>query len=104
MNWVYVGSSLAQREVMHNGKVMHKRTAHSLFGTVKGMTYSPVLWKYKYLYPLDSAMRAQVEPLRKPYPKRGTGERDNAPGSNRETGSASPTVPLLELVEQVDAR
>jgi hypothetical protein len=29
-----------------------------------------LLPKHKYLMPLDDAMRAQIEPLRKPYPKR----------------------------------
>jgi hypothetical protein len=94
MNWLYVGSSQAQREVIVNGKVMHKRTAHSLYGTIKGLEKSDVLWKHKYLMPLDDAMRKQVEPLRKPYPKRGTGEIDNAAQSNAQTGGASPTVPL----------
>ena len=50
--------------------------------------------KHRYLMPLDDAMRKQIEPLRKPYPKRGTGETDYAPGTNPETGGASPTVPL----------
>jgi hypothetical protein len=53
------------------------------------------LGKYRYLMPLDPAMRAQIAPLAKPYPKRGTGEIDNALQSNAETGGASPTVPLL---------
>jgi hypothetical protein len=60
------------------------------------------IWRYgkhRYLYPLDDAMRKQIEPLRKPYPKRGTGETDNAAQPNAQTGGASPTVPLLELTE-----
>lgn len=68
--WFYVGTSQAQREVIFNGKIMHKRTANSLFGTIKGMQKSPIFYKYKYLMPLDDAMRKQIEPLRKPYPKR----------------------------------
>ena len=32
--------------------------------------YVDAVTKYKYLYPLDRAMRRQIEPLRKPYPKR----------------------------------
>jgi len=54
------------------------------------------LGKHKYLFPLDDAMWKQVEPLRKPYPKRDTGETDNAPQSNVETGDASSTVSLLQ--------
>lgn len=69
MNWMYVGKSQAQREVMHEGKIMHKRTANALFGTIKGMEKSPILWKYKYLYPLDKEIRKQIQPLLQPYPK-----------------------------------
>lgn len=67
--WFYTGASQAQCEVMHNGKVMHKRTANALFGTIKGMEKSPVMWKHKYLMPLDSSMREKIAPLAKPYPK-----------------------------------
>lgn len=70
MNWLYAGSSQAQQEVMYKGAVMHKRTANSLLGTIVGMDKSPILWKHKYLYPLDDAMRKQIAPLSKPYPKR----------------------------------
>jgi hypothetical protein len=44
--------------------------------------------------PLDNETRKQIEPLRKPYPKRGRGEIDNALHTNAETGGASPTRPL----------
>jgi hypothetical protein len=30
----------------------------------------PLLGKHRYLYPLDDAMRKQIAPLSKPYPKR----------------------------------
>ncbi len=68
MNWIYTGRSQAQSQVMHNGKIMHKRTADALFGTIKGMSKSPILWKHKYLMPLDNAMRKQITSLAKPYP------------------------------------
>lgn len=73
MNWLYVGSSCPQRETLRtDGSVMHKRTAHSLYGTIKGLEASRVLWKHKYLYPLDRAMRKQIAPLAQPYPQRET--------------------------------
>lgn len=68
--WVYVGPSQAQCGVMFDGKVMHKRTANSLFRTIKGMQKSDKMWKHKYLLPLDNAMRVQIAALAKPYPKR----------------------------------
>ena len=106
--WIYCGttspSALYRDE---KGKLWHGRNLSETGIKKYGIVYLQVRkpselekimmpGKYRYLYPLDPVMRAQVEPLRKPYPKRGTGERDSAPGSNRETGGASPTVPLLE--------
>lgn len=52
----------------------------------------PQLGKHRYLMPLDDAMRKQIAPLAKPYPKRvtrGQGEIDSAPHSNAETEDAS---------------
>jgi hypothetical protein len=77
--WVYVGKSQAQREVILNGVLTHKRTINSKYGTSsvvdlskKGLNifYSELLVKMKYLMPLDAAMRTQIAPLAKPYPKR----------------------------------
>lgn len=50
--------------------------------------------KYKYFYPIDDAMRKQIEPLRKPYPKRATGEGETRHASSMEIGGAIPTVAL----------
>ena len=73
MNWLYVGHSRPQRETLRpDGTIMHKRTAHSLYGTIKGLEVSKILWKHKYLYPLDRAMRKQIAPLAQPYPKKET--------------------------------
>lgn len=70
MNWVYVGCSKASLGLRLGGKVVHKKTGHSRFGTIRGLPKSDMLWKHKYLYPLDRAMRRQIEPLAQPYPKR----------------------------------
>ena len=73
MNWTYAGKSRAQRFTLRpDGTIMHKKTAHSLYGTIKGLPPSKILWKHKYLYPLDRAMRRQIMPLAQPYPKRET--------------------------------
>jgi hypothetical protein len=106
-NWIYVGEFATERGIIINGKLIHRRTINSRYGT------SSIEWlktnidpvaevvrgfpKYKYLYPLDDAMRKQVEVLRKPYPKRGTGETDSAAQTNVQTGGASPTVPLSKV-------
>jgi len=81
MNWIYVGFDKQTKVVqLDTGEVIHKRVfhlryGHSTIGKVKGAMYIDVLPKHKYLYPLDKAMRRQIEPLAKPYPKRaGVGE------------------------------
>ena len=93
-NWIYCGTSQAQQGVMHNGKVMHKRTANSLFGTIKGMQKSPVMWKHKYLMPLDNEMRKRILPLSKPYPKRAGSDTKDTPGFHPGEGGSTPTPAL----------
>jgi hypothetical protein len=93
-NWLYCGTSQAQQEVMHNGKVMHKRTANSLFGTIKGMQKSPIMWKHKYLMPLDNEMRKQILPLSKPYPKRAGSDTSDTPAFQAGEGGSLPTPAL----------
>ncbi len=78
-NWIYTGRSTAQAELIVNGKPMHKRTAHSLYGTAspekitaktgKTVTWSPIYWKHTYLMPLDKQTRRQTLKLAKPYPQ-----------------------------------
>lgn len=74
MNWVYVGETPPSSRYVIHGKMWHKKAAWATFGTNKtDLLGAEVLidkGKYKYLYPLDRAMRRQIEPLRQPYPKR----------------------------------
>lgn len=80
MNWLYAGTSQPQRELILDGAFMHKRTATARFGTAspariaeltgKACEYGPKEFKLTYLLPLDAAMRDQIAPLRKDYPKR----------------------------------
>ena len=93
-NWIYTGASQAQREVMFHGKVMHKRTANALFGTIKGMEKSPIMWKHKYLYPLDKKMRKQIQLLSKPYPKRVISDTGDTAGFPLAEGGLTPTMTL----------
>lgn len=80
-NWYYVGSECYHcYRVM--GKMIHPKTLHARYG-VGGQSIPwlrshvdsnaeriHTIAKHKYLYPLDDAMRAQIAPLAKPYPKR----------------------------------
>jgi len=60
----------------------------------RGIIRSIKLWKYKYLMPLDAEMRKQIEPLRKPYPKRVTSDTSDTPSIYEGKGGAAPTVAL----------
>lgn len=80
MNWTYTGLTMASDEYIVNGKRWHGRAFRAskpdhlttkqyldLIGNyqiVKGSS------KYRYVYPLDRAMRRQIAPLAKPYPKK----------------------------------
>lgn len=87
MNWIYTGSSKPQRETLGlAGGIVHKRSAFSKYGTVSGQKYSKILWKHKYLFPLDRAMRRQIESLAQPYPKRAdVGEIESRDGTTVQT-------------------
>lgn len=76
-NWVYCGDTSPSTIYELNGKVLHSRnfTSSAWWGygskeKPRGAVARKTLSKYRYLYPLDDAMRQQIEPLRKPYPKR----------------------------------
>jgi hypothetical protein len=108
-NWIYSGEtspSYLYRDKFN--RVWHQRQVSvsgikPQYGTMRIVPKIsecekiPQLGKHRYLFSLDDAMRKQIEPLRKPYPKKlcGTGETDNAAESNPQIGGASPTVPLL---------
>jgi hypothetical protein len=99
-NWIYTGTVKTTPFRWMDGKWVKNRTASSAKGSVVGMKTKPGFDKIKYLMPLDDAMRKQIAPLAKPYPKRetcGTGETDNAADTNLQTGGASPTVPLIDI-------
>lgn len=49
----------------------------------------PIQGKHRYLYPLTAEMKAKIEPLRKPYPKRAS-NKGNAPDQG-DSGGAVPT-------------
>jgi len=69
MNWVYTGVTKPDVLYFSRGEWVHHRTATSR-GSAKGLPSKKLPPKHRYLYPLDRAMRRQIEPLRKPYPKR----------------------------------
>lgn len=101
-NWTYAGTSLPEWEYLHNGRWKHSREMRGgAFGNTpvlsdySGLPKRQSPGKHRYLMPLDDAMRAQIAPLAKPYPKRsacaGTSTRD---GTTVAVGGATPTPAL----------
>ncbi len=107
--WIYVGDT--PRGWLYratDGRVWHQRQV-SVSGvkpqygtlrrvpTIASCVKLPQLGKHRYLMPLDDAMRAQVAPLAKPYPKRAKHPSD-APAVQAGEGGAAPTRTLQEIV------
>ena len=61
-------------------------------------------FKHKYLMPLDDEMRKQIEPLRKPYPKRVRSVDSDTATVQVAEGGANPTRTLDELKEATNAK
>jgi len=91
-NWVCVGTSKPQDSALLNGRVVHKKTIHSKYGSLKGIERISLLSKHKYLYPLTPEMKAKIEPLRKPYPKRAIVK--GSQQANADNGGSLPTRSL----------
>jgi hypothetical protein len=108
-NWIYAGGSETHAYEV-NGQRFHPKTLHSKYG--KGGQSIPWLkanvdrsarrivagFKHRYLMPLDEAMRQQIEPLRKPYPKRVRSVDSDTSGGQPEVGGANPTRTLSNSV------
>ena len=72
MGWLYVGASQAQRELVVNGRFMHKRTASAIWGTAspsqiaqrtrKRVSYGPISGTHLPTA-TDADMRARVASL-----------------------------------------
>ena len=107
-NWIYAGPSAAtpkwfnlktkkqvhDRNVTPSGKVKFKGTLKpcSLLSDCVRTEMPP---KHKYFYPLDDEMRAKIEPLRQPYPKRVRSADSGTPDNQSGGGGATPTRTLL---------
>lgn len=79
-NWMYIGEYASERGIMLNGKLIHRRSVSSKYGTstmswlkenvdpdaevIKGKT------KIKYIFPLNKWTRKKLKDRSKPYPKK----------------------------------
>jgi hypothetical protein len=107
--WTYIGSTDQRTDYKGpDGKVWHSRMISASGRKKVYGEYRPV-WrpdqckviirpgKYKYVMPLDDAMREQIAPLAKPYPKRrAEGVDSDTPSFHDGEGGAVPTSALHE--------
>jgi hypothetical protein len=106
-NWVYLGETSPDyfhvdksgkkwhsRQVRRNGAPVKQFGEYRVMPSPDGMQLVETLGKHRYLYPLDPAMRAQIEPLRKPYPKTINADAGNRTGKPMPAGGVTPTRPL----------
>jgi hypothetical protein len=95
-NWVYVGSMKGVPSLKYRGKVWHAKALRTSHPNLKHSTLENVAAgdKHKYLMPLDAAMRAQIAPLAKPYPKRTTRTKEQDAGHPPALGGVTPTRAL----------
>jgi hypothetical protein len=93
--WAYVGKSNPQQAVVVAGRIMHKRSASALYGTIKGLQKSHKTWKHTYVLPLNSELASTVKQMIKSYPKRARSTDSDAPSDQLGEGGATPTRALL---------
>src|SRR5262249_29839483 len=104
-NWLFVGETGHEAGIVLNGKLTHRRTINSKYGT------STIEWlhehvdpharklegkpKFKYLLPLDGEIAERVRLLSRDYPHmRATSETSDTPGVHPGEGRAARTVAL----------
>jgi hypothetical protein len=112
-NWLYCGlTSSSNKFIDRQGNVWHPRQVSVdgykiQYGEVRKVqkiadcTKVPQLPKHRYLYPLDDDIRKQVEPLRKPYPKRqprAGSETIDTPTVQVGKGGEAPTPALQDVI------
>lgn len=101
MGWLYSGMSAPDKSYWYEGRWQHSREIRGgAFGQGRKLAdYSHLptrvaAGKHRYLFPLDKAMAAQIEPLRQPYPKRADVVQRVEQQGPPADGGANPTRPL----------
>lgn len=84
-NWIFTGTSKGATQYVLNGRIVHSMQIQTYIRAGKltsraGLEKVTAGDKHKYLMPLDEAMRAQIAPLSKPYPKRSTRTKEQDTG------------------------
>lgn len=73
-NWIYVGISPGVSQLWYKGRAWHAKALRTSYPKLKASDPAvrklPASDKHKYLMPLNDEIRARIEPLAQPYPKR----------------------------------
>ena len=71
-NWLYTGKSSETTEYFYNSDWRHVTDVYKRCNSdlIKKLPSRKKAGKYRYVMPLDSVIRKQIEPMSKPYPKR----------------------------------
>lgn len=97
-NWIYTGQTIKEKAPVLDGRISHNRVLSLRVkagrATRKTTQYVELPGKYRYLYPLDDAMRKRIELLRLPYPRRAPEVNEVIPGVHPGEGGATPTRAL----------
>ena len=91
-NWIYCGASDPTTELFVKGRWVHMRGG--FYGMNESTPQRTMPGKHRYLMPLDDEMRKQIEPLRKPYPKRVRSVDSDTATVQVAEGGANPTRTL----------
>jgi len=104
--WIFAGQTPASYKYQdRKGRIWHSRQvslsgAKLQYGALRrapkkvDCTKHAQLGKYRYLFPLDAAMRTQILPLAQPYPKRAISILADAPAVQAGESGAAPTIAL----------
>lgn len=102
MNWIYTGMTEPSKQYLYRGRWVHSKSFSdaSEWGGLSSVNTNSLLCKdipgkHRYLYPLDRAMRKQISPLAKPYPKRktcGQSVEGDTSGDQPEEAGSTPAV------------
>jgi hypothetical protein len=107
LGWIYDGMTSKDFEAIDaSGRRWHSRQVSATgikrqYGALRRVpkhsecVLRPLLGKYRYLYPLDVAMRDQIAPLAQPYPKRAASIVVDAFSDQEKEGGATPTAALI---------
>ena len=103
MGWIYSGQSSPSKMIkLPDGSMAHERRFSGQGWNAPqpipvGSKIIKTLGKHRYLMPLDAEMRAKIENLRKPYPKRAGSADSGTGGIQPQGGGATPTPALTSV-------